>query len=89
MIWLSSADCVCTSRLARRTLRLKMAMGMTHNGSATINTRVSLGCCQNRKANTLIKVMGSRTITDVAPLKMFCSEAVSFITREMSWPVEF
>src|ERR1017187_2790159 len=66
-----------------------MAMGMTHMGRAITEIKVSFGSCQNNSASTPASMTGSRTMTEVALFKMTCSDWVSFITREISWPVEF
>src|SRR5208282_369315 len=66
-----------------------MAMGMTHTGSAITEIKVSFGSCQNNRPSTPTSMTGSRTMTEVALLKKTCSDWVSFITREISWPVEF
>ena len=65
-----------------------MIMGIMPAGSTTREINVSLGCCHNNPPNTLTMMMGSRTMTEVAPLRIFWSEAVSFMILEISWPVE-
>ena len=89
MIWVKPEDCICVAWLERRTLRPKMTIGIIASGRANMVMSVSLGCCQSNSAIMLINVIGSLTMTLVALLKTPCSAPVSFITWEMSWPLEF
>ena len=67
MVCIRSAICVCSSRLERRILRLKIDDGNhAHRQHDDVTAASTCGCCQNKKASTPTSVTGSRTMTEVA-----------------------
>ena len=56
-------------------------------GRTTSEISVIIGCRQSNKLNVPMRMTGSRTMTDVAPLTTVCNAPVSFMMREMRSPL--
>ena len=82
-----SANSVLMAAALRRTLRLKVAMGITQTGTVTSKISVTRGFCHSRKASRLTSVTGSLTIVRVMELSAPWRPATSLPMRDISSPV--